>query len=322
MTLRQYIRASIALGADVLAYASFAMSFLKEWYDQLPEDYQMFVSITRWGLIILFTLVVAYYVMIWIIRKKLKAAGTHGIECNFTNYYNYKIANRSKRILIKIHKSIYHEKYKVIKEIEENSYKQKNDIKKSVISLLESYRNALNDTFNLDLSIEIKLVKSKGTDKILQPYLFVPSSKELEIGDRRQKNYFLKALDSDDITDYVKKSQKYAKKKGSDEFLTNSAFDFVLSSTTTYWMSNDLEADTSKGLFFTSSDNLTSHYKSMAVFAIIPPAKAGETNLPIDGLLIFDTIETGVFSEIECKLMMGYMAHCIYEIFNKLSDEK
>lgn len=319
MTTKQYWRAGLALGADILAYVSVFNSLFGTWFNNLSEDIHEIVAIIRWVIIVVLSLVFFYYVLVWFLRKKLKAAGTNGIECDFNYYYYYKLLNRNKSILIHMHKYIYHSAYNITKEIEKNGYKKKDDVKKSINVLLGNFREALYHSFNIDVSVEVKIVKKRDEEKLLQTYLFVPGSKEQEMEERNlKKTYILNELDSDDVTDYVKKSKKFAKDKGSGDVLTNSAFDYVLSTTKTFWMSNDLAIDTANGNFFTSSENLNNHYRSMAVFAIIPPGRDGEENLPIDGILIFDSKDIGIFSEIECKFMMGYMAHCLYDIFKNI----
>jgi len=56
-------------------------------------------------------------------------------------------------------------------------------------------------------------------------------------------------------------------------YQVNSIFNYLFNSNTRYWMSNDLSKDEADEIFFTSSENYPRHYKSMAVFKIVPPFK-------------------------------------------------
>lgn len=77
-----------------------------------------------------------------------------------------------------------------------------------------------------------------------------------------------------------------------------------------------LTIDQESDLFYTSSDNYPSYYKSLAVFSLTPPEK----DVVPEGLLIFDTKKTGKFSEIECINLFGYIAHLIYELLIEYSN--
>lgn len=57
----------------------------------------------------------------------------------------------------------------------------------------------------------------------------------------------------------------------------------------------------------------------MAVFAIIPPNNVNNPANAIKGLLTFDSRNTRLFSEEECTMLMGLMAHQLYELLDSLN---
>ena len=83
-------------------------------------------------------------------------------------------------------------------------------------------------------------------------------------------------------------------------------------------MSNDLTIDKSRNAFYSSSPNCNNYYKALAAFAIKPPQCDGVEDSTIKGIVTFDSPKTGVFSENECSLIMGLMAHILYDVLDNL----
>lgn len=301
-------------GANLLTYLTSTDMIVSRIYDPLP----------KWGQLVLFALwiILAILLFLWFLlsiaklflRKKCEIYGTHGIPCQVEYLYFYKVLNRSKWILLRMHKYTYHETYNIRRQIVLNHYTDKKNVFGEVKKLVTDFQHTLKSTFNLDMTIGIKLVAPLGRQKVLQTYLLVPSESEHEYINRKVlSNYLIKKSDSEDVSDYVRDI-----KKGNSKLPQNSAFNYVLSSSKNYWMSNDLTIDEEKELFASTSCNYRKYYNSMAVFAICPPRPDGENNVPIRGVLTFDTTEKGTLSEKECKFMMGYFAHCLYEILKDL----
>ncbi len=90
------------------------------------------------------------------------------------------------------------------------------------------------------------------------------------------------------------------------------------------WMSNDLDVEEQADNFHSSSE-YRHLYKSLAVFLIKRPT-LGEHDVQVinevEGLLTFDACKSNVFVEKECRQIMGFVAHCVFEIFKEISHEK
>lgn len=312
--IRSVFRVFFSGGANLLTYLTSTDMIVSRIYDPLPE----------WGQILLLALwiILAVLLFLWFLlsiaklflRKKCEKYGTRKIPCKMENLYYYKVANRSEWILLRMHKYTYHETYNIRRQIFLSKYTDKKDVFDGVKNLVKEFQQSLNMIFNLDMTIGVKLVAKMGKQNVLQTYLLVPSQSEIERDNRKVLDaYSIKKLSSEDVVDYVKDIRNKSSK-----LPQNSAFNYVLSSSKNYWMSNDLAIDEKKGLFASTSCNYGKYYNSMAVFAICPPRPDGENNVPIRGVLTFDTMEKGTLSEKECKFIMGYFAHCLYEILKDL----
>lgn len=305
----------LATGANILTVLTSTELFMSRFYNPLPDWGKIILTFLWYFLLIVFTLWLLRSILRWFFEKQCKKYGTHQIPCKAESLYNYKVRNRSKRILLRLHKYTYHNTYLIKREIEIHGLSDKKEVKESVKQLVSVFQESLSLIFNLDMTIGIKLIASSGRKKVLQTYLLIPSRDEVERDNRKVlDDYLLKRIDSDDIADYAKGVSK-SKSQGLPQ---NSAFNYVLSSNKTYWMSNNLRIDEINGSFMTTSKNYKRYYNSMAVFAICPPCSDGEKKVPMRGVLTFDTLETGLFSEKECKFLMGYFAHCLYEILKDL----
>lgn len=305
----------LATGADVLTVLTSTELFMNRFYDPIPIWGKILLTFVWHLLLILFTLWLLRSIIRWFLERKCKKYGTHGIPCKVEYLYNYKVLNRNKRILLRLHKYTYHNTYIIKREIETHRLSDKKEVKEFVRQLVSVFQESLSLIFNLDMTIGIKLITSSGRRNVLQTYLLIPSKDEVERDNRKVlDDYLLKRIDSDDITDYAKEVSKFTTQR----LPQNSAFNYVLSSNKTYWMSNDLRIDEKEGVFMTTSKNYKKYYNSMAVFAICPPCFDGEAKVTMRGVLTFDTLETGQFCENECKFLMGYLAHCLYEILKDL----
>ena len=86
-------------------------------------------------------------------------------------------------------------------------------------------------------------------------------------------------------------------------------------------MSNNLKFDLKQNKFRCSNDKWSTFYNSIAIFTIAPPTdnRPEEESQSIIGLLIFDSLKSNAFTTRKCKLMMGLMAHILYELLILLS---
>ena len=108
------------------------------------------------------------------------------------------------------------------------------------------------------------------------------------------------------------------------KYIRNSAYDFAISSNVRYWMSNNLKFDLKQNKFRCSNDKWSTFYNSIVIFTIAPPTdnRPEEESQSIIGLLIFDSLKSNVFTTRKCKLMMGLMAHMLYELFNIIEQNR
>ena len=263
------------------------------------------------------------------INIKLKKAGTHDIACAVIPYIRYKFQNKNNTLLRSLHCDLYHIVIDVKRHIKrirkqrvlnhQNEPITLNEVETQMQIILRSFHSVLYDSFHLDLSINVYLTGMEGENTILTRSLFLKSRKEQNRGEQRQMDYkyIIHNCNSQDLKDYTLNALNYRNLHPNDTYQKNSVFDYVLSTNNCSWISNDLRIDEKKGLFFSSSRYYKRIYKSLAVFAIIPPSN-GQHNA-IKGILTFDTFNTRIFSEEECTMLMGLLAHQLYEILNKMN---
>lgn len=196
-----------------------------------------------------------------------------------------------------------------------------NEIKPQIKSLLESFYKTLYDGFRLDLSISFYLSETENDNAVLTRCLFIQSQKEQSRGQIRQMNYkyIIQPSAQQSLEGFASNAENYIRQHPNSNYTKNSIFDYVLTTNNPSWMSNDLRIDEANNKFYTSSQYYRQRYNSMAVFAIIPPNNANNPANAIKGLLTFDSRNTRLFSEEECTMLMGMMAHQLYELLDSLN---
>ncbi len=268
-----------------------------------------------------FSLIVIIVSIIGYLTQKYRAdIGTHGIPCSVLSLYRFKIANRHNKLLKSIHKDIYHSFYKLKDDMHMRRIQNIDDANKGLEDLLYFIHTALLKSFNLDLTISVKrLILDKKNNLCLVPFKHFRSIAERKMTNPRDFNYcyYIDLGEYEKTTRYTAKARQYCESHGNNrEYEINSIFTYLITQRKRYWMSNDLTIDEKNDVFYTSSDNYIEFYNSMAAFSIAPPNKSV---LP-EGLLIFDTRKTGVFSEEECVNLFGYIAHLFYELLIEYSN--
>lgn len=196
-----------------------------------------------------------------------------------------------------------------------------NDIRPYIIEMLRSFHRTLYDVFRLDLSISFYLSETDNNNTVLSRCLFLQSLKEQSRGQNREQNYkyLIQPSARQSLEDFTLNASNYIRQHPESSYMKNSIFDYVLTTNNPAWISNDLEVDEGNNRFYTSSRYYNERYKSMAVFAIIPPNNHNNPDNAIKGLLTFDTCNTRLFSEEECTMLMGLMAHQLYELLDCLN---
>lgn len=266
------------------------------------------------------------------INRKLQEAGTHGIECAFIPYLRFKAKNKMNTLLRTLHCNLYH----TIIDVKKHVNKQKrqrgpeeqgnplpiSEVKSQLLNLLDSFHTILYETFHLDLSICIYLTGKENEETVLTRCSFLQSLKEQNRGEQRQTmnhKYIIHNSNNQNIEAYALNAQNYIEQNPNSPYKKNSIFDYVLTTNNSSWISNDLRIDELNGVFYSSSQYYKRKYKSLAVFAIIPPSNGNNRTEAIKGLLTFDTHNTRLFCEEECTMLMGLMAHQVYEVLDYLN---
>lgn len=264
------------------------------------------------------------------IKKKLLFAGVNGEPIKFKYYIK-----RFNPVLLlhfaqEIH-SFHHALCDAKLKIKNRNITTPNDkeAKEITASLLQKCQDILKLTLGEDFSLNIKLFENKTNiisdklsnvrDSVLLTYERVPSKKEKEkycVHEIRKRSnnekFVISKWDSDNIENLFTLISSY---KG--KYKKNLAYDYVFSQNNHFWLSNDLEKDSQKRIFKSTSDDYLIYYKSLAVFLLSPPLTVGE-HVDIDkvlGLIIFDSIETNVFHTEYSKQILGYFSHLFYDYF-------
>lgn len=306
-----------------------------------------------WGLF--FIIAIIYFIVrfSFYMNKKLKDFGTHKIACSPNAYWKYKIRNKNRTLLKNVHQDLYHAvfelKQKIRKTREEKRALSKStkvnkrdagddskskspdesihldykDFNEGITELLFKFRTIFKDAFNLDLYLTLYI--ATVTDKketILKFWLFSPSDEESANGIdlRKQEEYIITNNETKSLKAYATGAENTYNQKKNSGFDTNSIFDYLMTTNHSSWMSNDLVKDEKDQIFYTSSENYKENHKynSFAVFAIVPPSNGGQYRDRVKGVLQFDSIDKKVFSEKECRMLMGLMAHYLNEVLRAI----
>lgn len=266
----------------------------------------------------------------FLLRKSRKDAGTHGIPCSWYYFWYFKRANRNDKLFRHLHCEIYHKISGLIYKIRKTKIDRKNagktthltisDVREGVEGLLQSFHNIFNDCFHLDLTINIYISSTDGNDTIVKRGIFHKSDKETLGNIERDRNYVYIIHDSDarvkNLESYYNRAKTYSDENKNTKHHINCIYDYLMTSEKSSWMSNNLD---NEEFFFSTSDYYKEdYYKSLAVFSIIPPTTVRGTREKARGLLTFDSPKTEVFSEAECTMLMGLMAHLIFDVLQEL----
>lgn len=273
----------------------------------------------------------SFHLFFKFLKSRLENAGTHNIACALIPYVRYRIINKTNLILRSLHCVLYHtfinSKNTVLALKRQRNQNQQhtpltiNDIKPQIRELLDGFYRVLYENFRLDLSINFYLSETENGNTVLTRCLFCQSLKEQNQGEMRQMNYKYLVHNNEvqSLENYASDAANFVRQHPNTPYKKNSIFDYVLTTNNASWMSNDLRIDEQNGSFFSSSNYYRHRYKSMAVFAIIPPNNGNNPNNAIKGLLTFDSRNTRKFSEKECTMLMGLMAHQLYELLDCLN---
>ena len=244
-------------------------------------------------------------------------------------------------MLEELHSGIYHNFNTLIKAIKDtkkkrakenrNKRKDKRDntpltlkhFETDVDNLLKSISLLFKKCFNLDLSINIYISGEENSKTVLKRNVFLKNGEENRRSLQRENNYLYVITDCPvkDEAAYATNTKAECGKNTNPRYHYNSVCDLIMTSNKGSWFSNDLGVDENKNSFFSSSKYYKEkYYVSLAFFAIIPPSKGKDVSETVRGLLTFDARKTEVFSEEECNMLMGLMAHLIFEVLQELEQ--
>lgn len=273
------------------------------------------------------------WILIRCIKDELNRAGTHGIPCALLPYWYCKLGNKHCTILELMHHGVYHQLSDIkirITELKATHHANRQqltllEIEPEMNSLFSTFHSALYDIFHIDVSISMFISsEDEGHHLTLSKIFFLRSNTESKKPNQRHGNtpYQIERQHDNSIVNYANRAVEYNEENGRGLHLKNSIFDYILSTRHHQWMSNDLDKDAQDNAFFSSSPNNGSYYKSLAAFAIMPPPSQNEDaqHNAIKGILTFDSPKKNIFSEMECSLLMGLMAHIVYEILDDLNN--
>lgn len=298
-------------------------------YDQVVAKLSKFIEPTiakialvlnfiAWPIFILFPI---YVLMRMLLSHYLTKIGTHGIPCSLVAAFNYKVANRNNKLFSAIHKDIYHNYHKIITDLKQHRISDFSEGKAQMENFISVVHGTIYKSLGIDFTINIKRVCVNRNDERLCLCPFVHYRGLNSRNDNETRDFGLRYHIQPNVQNNPSKCVAQAKnhilgRSYADGYEVNSIFSFLLTQRVQKsWMSNNLKSDIQNEVFFTSSSNCLTHYNSLAAFALTPPDRCVMPN----GIIIFDSKKTGVFSEKECTNLFGYLAHLFYELIEELN---
>lgn len=319
----------VSFVADIITLTPFLKKVLVNNYGL---DFEIAVIVNNITFIVAtFILLVLFSLLYKFVKSKCEEAGTHKIACALIPYARFIILNKTNLLLRLLHCDLYHTFFNAKNTVlnhkrqrnqnPQNAPLSINDIKPQIHELLDGFYRVLYEVFRLDLSINFYLSERNNGNTVLKRCLFIQNRKEQNRGEMRRMDwrYIIHDNEVQSIESYATNARTFISLHPNTPYKKNSIFDYVLTTDNPSWMSNDLTIDEQKQEFYTSSNYYNNRYKSLAVFAIIPPNNANNPNNAIKGLLTFDSCKTRKFSEKECTMLMGLMAHLLYELLDSLN---
>ena len=270
----------------------------------------------------IFVFFVVTIIVITFVKRKLKKKGVRNVPISFFKYikkFNPLLCYESIRALHEFE----HVFNTVVGEInKENITLISNEGKKKTTSLIKEMYVALRVITGVDFSINVKLFEKNGVSPnsfLAKTYERFPSKierekrreKDSEMNRNTKEEFLVNIWEEEELSDlyrHVSKQIDNHKKK-------NLSYDYVVSGSRHYWLSNNLNVDIKNKLFISNSNRYRQFYNSLGVFLIAPHHEEWKAieNDSVKGLLIVDSLTTGVFQEKNSKSLIGYFAHRFYD---------
>ena len=286
---------------------------------QIITNPPFWLVVIIWLIFVSTLLYVVCYSVILLLRNRCIKYGTHNIPCSLLAYFHAKCQNRT-QTSINIIQGLYKEMVyarQIIKNAKPK-YQNVNSRKDIVDDFLFVSRDALKKALFVNVSISLKTFCQKDDKSILQTYTYVIEN--LDDNNRTKKiDYILSIQGTEaypDLKTWCTASKKYSEKYGRTPFASNSIFNYLVATGKGNWLSNNLCRDEVDGIFHTSSEN-RELYNSLGVFLVKSP-DTNSSKSGIKGVLTFDSSKTNIFVEKECKLLMQFIAYCVYELLEDI----
>jgi hypothetical protein len=204
--------------------------------------------------------------------------------------------------------------------------------------LLARFKEIIRSITGADVAVHAKLFQRKDddatvgqvllSDALLFAYERVPADHEFlrnESGDLpRRRNTELFSIDPSEEGQARRLAERAETGQLNGGHKVCSAYNYVFRRNEHYWICNDLEKARKRRRFFSTSENYTTYYRSLAVFVIAHPIPPGD---PVErrstrGLLVVDSAETGVFERDLCRQLVGYLAHRLYGLLLEIESAR
>ena len=277
---------------------------------------------------ILVVIIVVYLVVYWACCR----LGVRNVRCSVTCLICCILNSFKNNSEYYIHQFLYHKKYSLLKALKHKEVIKFEDV--VLQNAIEEYLRICNDIIHrligADCSVNAKLINSKLENGYFEATTYKRYTSETEkkkcesprLSEGKLKIKFHEEVNISKTITCV--DNDIANSLQGNKYIRNSAYDFAISSNVRYWMSNNLKIDLKQNKFRCSNDKWSTFYNSIAIFTIAPPTdnRPEEESQSIIGLLIFDSLKSNAFTTRKCKLMMGLMAHMLYELFNIIKQNR
>jgi V8-like Glu-specific endopeptidase len=219
------------------------------------------------------------------------------------------------KLFYQLHRAVEHKLIKLEYDLEKNYQRYSKQEKRiRVQELLVNFKKVF-DIVAGDVAIHIKQIeKVENNQAYCKAISRVPSIREKDFDVKRGSDIEEFVISKKFKNSDLKREQDYFDSKNNTtekKLKVNSAYNHVLHVRSNYWICNDLETATKQNKYYSSSQNYTSYYKSLAIFVIAD--KDIEDNLiplnNIKGLLIIDSLDKGAFDKPFIKEVGGYLTH-------------
>ena len=102
--------------------------------------------------------------------------------------------------------------------------------------------------------------------------------------------------------------------------MDSSVFDYIITTTNNFWISNNVISDIEKGDLYISSkmDAVENIGYSLAVYAIVNSIEDNTYGKETHGILTFESPDVNAFKRRESLSLMEFLTELIYEIFNEI----